>query len=321
MALTQPGYGFAVLILFAVIGVAAWLWPRRRRSTAGALPLASTARIRALPRFAHLVRARVRWLLVESLALGVAALGVAVLASGPVSAETINAQRSNRDIVLCLDVSGSMSEVDRDVINSFADLAVELDGERIGFVLFDASAVTIFPLTDDAAYIAQHLRETGETLGSAAVAGTRVGDLGSSLVGDGLASCLQRFDQGETQRSRTVVLATDNQVAGTALFSVEDAVQRALERDVLVFGVVPADNSVAATDDLSAALAPTGGEVLLLGPQPDLSSITRAVEASQRSAMDGIARSEAVPLVWPGVALSLLGVLGASLAHRRRATP
>ncbi len=319
MALTQPWYGVAVLILFAVVGLVALLWPRRRRSTTGALPLASAARIRALPRFAQLARARVRWLMIESCALAVAGFGVALLAAGPVSAETITEQRSNRDIVLCLDVSGSMSQVDRDVINSFADLAGELEGERIGFVLFDASAVTIFPLTDDAAYISQYLRETGETLGGGQVAGTRVGDLGSSLIGDGLASCLQRFDQTEAKRSRTVVLATDNQVAGTPLFSVADAVQRAVERDVLVFGIVPSDNSVAATDDLSTTLAPTGGDVLLLGPQPDLSSITRAVEAAQKSVMDGRARSEAVPLVWPGAALALLGVAGASLAHRRRA--
>lgn len=319
MALTQPWYGVAVLLLFAVMGLLAWLWPHRRRSTAGALPLASAARIRALPRFVQLARARVRWLLIECTALAVAGFGVALLAAGPVSAETITEQRSNRDIVLCLDVSGSMSQVDRDVINSFADLAGELEGERIGFVLFDASAVTIFPLTDDAAFISQYLRETGETLGSGQVAGTRVGDLGSSLIGDGLASCLQRFDQTDSARSRTVVLATDNQVAGTPLFSVDDAVKRAVERDVLVVGIVPSDNSVAATDDLSATLAPTGGEVLLLGPQPDLSSITRAVEASQKSVMDGLARSEAIPLVWPGAALALLGVAGATLAHRRRA--
>ncbi len=319
MALTQPWYGVAVLLLLALVGLAAWLWPRRRPSMKHALPLASAARIRTLPRFVQLARARVRWLVIESCALAMAGCGVALLAAGPVSAETINEQRSNRDIVLCLDVSGSMSQVDRDVINSFADLAAELDGERIGFVLFDASAVTIFPLTDDAAYIAQHLRETGENLGTGRVAGTRVGDLGSSLIGDGLASCLQRFDQDDTQRSRTVVLATDNQVAGTPLFSVADAAQRAVERDVLVFGIVPADNSVAATEDLTATLAPTGGDVLLLGPQPDLSSITRAVEASQQSVMDGRARSEAVPLVWPGAGLALLGIIGASLAHRRRA--
>ncbi len=319
MALTQPWYGVAVLVLFAVIAAVAWLWPRRRRSAANALPLANAARIRALPRFIQIARARVRWLVIESCALALAGLGVALLASGPVTADTINEQRSNRDIVLCLDVSGSMSQLDRDIINSFADLAGELEGERIGFVLFDSSAVTIFPLTDDAAYIAQHLRETGETLGSGQVAGTRVGDLGSSLIGDGLASCLQRFDQSDTQRSRTVVLATDNQVAGTPLFSVADAAQRAVERDVLVFAVVPSDNSVAATEDLTATLAPTGGDVLLLRPQPDLSSITRAVEASQKSVMDGRARSEAVPLVWPGAVLALLGVFGATLAHRRRA--
>ena len=319
MALTQPWYGLAVLVLLAAVGLAAWFWPSRRRPLKGALALASAARIRSLPRFADLVRARLRWLVIEACCLAVAGAGVALLAARPVSSETIAEERSNRDIVLCLDVSGSMARVDRDVIASFADLAADLDGERIGFVLFDSSAVTVFPLTDDAAYIREHLTRTGDNLGSGQVAGTRVGDLGSSLIGDGLASCLQRFDQGDARRSRTVVLATDNQVAGTPLFSVADAAERAVERDVLVFGIVPSDNSVGATDDLTATLRGTGGDVLLLGPQPDLSSITRAVEAQQRAVMTGRARSQAVPLVWPGALIALLGLAGASLAHRRRA--
>lgn len=318
MALTQPWYGVAVLIALAVVGLTAWLWTGRRRASSGALSLASAARIRSLPRFTQLARARLRWLAVESCCLAVAGCGVALLAAGPVSARTINEELSNRDIVLCLDVSGSMAQVNQAVIASYANLAAALDGERIGFVLFDASAVTVFPLTDDADYIQQHLTETAETLGAGRVAGTRVGDLGSSLIGDGLASCLQRFDKADAQRSRTVVLATDNQVAGTPLFSVTDAADRAREKDVMVHGIVPADNSVAATDDLTTALETTGGGVMLLGPQPDVSSITAAVESQQRTAIAGRARSQSVSLVWPGVAAGLAGLAGAALAHRRR---
>lgn len=318
MALTQPWYGLAVLVLLTAVGLAAWLWPGRRRTPSGALPLSGAARIRALPRFTQLARIRLRWLVIESCCLAVAGTGIALLAAGPVSATTINEERSNRDIVLCLDVSGSMSPVNRAVIASFTNLAAELDGERIGFVLFDSSAVTVFPLTDDASYIQQHLEETSETLDGGRVAGTRVGDLGSSLIGDGLASCLQRFDQADVSRSRTVVLATDNQVAGTPLFSLSDAAARARERDTLVYGIVPSDNSVAATDDLTDQLKLTGGDVMLLGPQPDVSTITRAVESQQRAVMAGRARSQAVPMVWPGTALALVGLAGAALAHRRR---
>ena len=318
MALTQPWYGVAVLVVFAAVALAAWLWPRKRRTPSGALPLAGAARIRALPRFTQLARGRLRWLVIESCCLAIAGTGIALLAAGPVSATTINEERSNRDIVLCLDVSGSMSPVNRAVIASLTNLAAELDGERIGFVLFDSSAVTVFPLTDDASYIQQHLEETSETLDGGRVAGTRVGDLGSSLIGDGLASCLQRFDQADVSRSRTVVLATDNQVAGTPLFSLSDAAARARERDTLVYGIVPSDNSVAATDDLTDQLKLTGGDVMLLGPQPDVSTITRAVESQQRAVMAGRARSQAVPMVWPGTALALAGLAGAALAHRRR---
>ena len=40
------------------------------------------------------------------------------------------------------------------------------------------------------------------------VEGTKEG--GTSLIGDGLASCAMRFDDGERRRSRSIVFATDN---------------------------------------------------------------------------------------------------------------
>ena len=77
MALTQPWYGLAVLVLLVAVGLTAWLWPGRRRSAKGALRLANTARIRSLPRFTQLARARLRWLVIESCCLAVAGAGVA----------------------------------------------------------------------------------------------------------------------------------------------------------------------------------------------------------------------------------------------------
>ena len=61
--------------------------------------------------------------------------------------------------MLCLDVSGSMSEVDVEVLSVFEELLDGFEGERIGLTIFNSSPVQIFPLTDDYEFIRGHLRE------------------------------------------------------------------------------------------------------------------------------------------------------------------
>ena len=55
--------------------------------------------------------------------------------------------------MLCLDVSGSMIAYDAAVLEVFEQLTEEFTGERISMVVFNASAVTYFPLTNDYDYI------------------------------------------------------------------------------------------------------------------------------------------------------------------------
>lgn len=318
MALMYPLLGLAVLLALAGAAALAW-WSSTRERPAGALLVDGTDRIRSLPRFRELSRRHRRWALVETLALAVAGAGVALLAARPVDASSLADERSNRDVVLCLDVSGSMAPVVSDVMAAFADLAADLDGERIALVWFDSTAVTMFPLTDDAGYIATQLDGLRSELDGTPVAGTQVGEVGSSLVGDGLASCLQRFDHLDASRSRTVVLATDNQVSGRPLFTLADAVARAAEDEVLVYGITPSDNTVAATNELEDDVATTGGDVLLLGPRTPLQEITGAVEATQSAALPGPPRSDPEDILWPGALLVCVGTVGAGLARRRRA--
>ena len=60
---------------------------------------------------------------------------------------------TSRDIMLCLDVSGSMVEYNRSVLEQFGRLLENFDGERVGLTIFNASAVTVFPLTTDYGFI------------------------------------------------------------------------------------------------------------------------------------------------------------------------
>ena len=61
--------------------------------------------------------------------------------------------------MLCLDVSTSMNELDAIVLRQFTELAAGLRGDRIGLTIFNGSAITVFPLTDDSEFIAATLDE------------------------------------------------------------------------------------------------------------------------------------------------------------------
>lgn len=312
---------WALLGAAAVVTVA--LLPRllhRRRTpgpAAGSLPVAHLDRIRRLPRYQHLARSAVcatRWALVGAVLTG---LGVVILLARPTVTSTGPGVGHHRDIILCLDVSGSMAQTNRDVIATYLDLASRLDGERLGLVVFDAAAVTVFPLTDDADFIAEHIAAVESQL-EAVIPGTRLDGTGTSLIGDGLASCTQRFDALDAQRSRTIVLATDNQVFGRPLFTVADAARRAADASVMVFGVVPGDNSVAATEDLRDALRTTGGDVLLLTPDRRAeATIEEAVQSQERVATHRPPQPRRQALDAPGLVLCLLGGALLVLSHRR----
>lgn len=317
MALILPWAGLAVGLLAVTLLLAAWFWPQRFRA-AGGVPFATARRLRALPRFRQLVRRQLRWLLLETAALLVAIAGLALLIARPVEARPWEQARGNRDIMLCLDVSGSMAPVDKEVLRSYARLAEQLEGERIGLTMFDASGVTIFPLTDDSAYIRDQLAHAEQEINEGEVIGTRVGDSGTSLIADGLIGCLERFDHRDKRRSRTVVFATDNQTSGQALYTLEEAFTQAHRDGALVFGVVPIDNSATATEELAQATRQTGGDVLPLAPDADVTAISDAVARTERTALTRQPRLESEELTWPGVALALMGLALAALARHWR---
>jgi hypothetical protein len=110
--------GSGVLALVLVV--------RRLRRAASAVPIAHSERLTALPGYRRLLR-RYRVMLIASLVLVVIAVGASgLLASRPVNASVQNPDRFNRDIVLCLDVSGSMIDYDSDLIGQFEELARRL---------------------------------------------------------------------------------------------------------------------------------------------------------------------------------------------------
>lgn len=232
-------------VVALVLGVVFWLLLRHRRRRPAAVPVAHTERLTALPGYtAALRRYRVTLAAALALVLGlVVALGVAAARLTSVSA--LDPQKKNRDIILCMDVSGSMLSFNAEVVDVFERLARGFDGERIGMVIFNSSAVQVFPLTDDYEFVAEQLATAGKAFDFSSsdiefFAGTFTGT-GSSLIGDGLATCVNSFDQKGRPRTRSVVLSTDNRLAGRPLYTLTESAELARRDGIRVYGLNPAE--------------------------------------------------------------------------------
>ena len=316
----------------AVTAVGIWLAFRPDpRGKARRRPVANADRLTALPEYQAALRRHRRWLAVAAVAGGTLVVSTAAAAARPAELTTIRPEQRNRDIVLCLDASGSMSSADSAVVDVFAELAREFDGERIGLTVFDSTAVQVFPLTDDYEYVQEQLKLArgafdGEAGSSGFLDGTWSGR-GSSLIGDGLASCVQGFpdtedrpdhpDQGGPQRSRSLVLATDNFLSGEPIFTLEKAGALAQEKNVRVYALNPGDFDYGTAGGqpgalLRAAAEATGGAYYSLDSPDAVAGIVRTVQQTEAAAMQGAPRA----VVWdrPDLPLAVALVSGLVLA-------
>ncbi|MGO1173429.1 MAG: vWA domain-containing protein, partial [Actinomycetaceae bacterium] len=235
-------------------------------------------------------------------------LAVTVLASGalaarPVDRDVRHEELTNRDIVLCLDVSGSMIEFDAEILAEFQELVSSFDGERIALNIWNSTTRVVFPLTDDYALVNEELEHGAEVLGAygglgstdwesidAYMRGTMsTTSMSSSLIGDGLANCVQSFDLTDDERSRSVVLATDNEIAGDPVYTLEEAAALAQERDVTVHGLYASTMGAISggpRDEYESTVLEHGGVFYELGDADAVPAIVDQVQAQQEAELD-----------------------------------
>ena len=286
----------------AVVAIALGLFLGLRRGghadPADAARIARAERLRALPSFREaLIRRTVA--LTGILAIGViTVIAAGVVAARPMSSQTIQPVNTSRDIMLCLDVSGSMTEVDVEVLSVFEELLEGFEGERIGLTIFNSSPVQIFPLTDDYDFIRGHLETMMQSFDYVDEipehwVGTLNGN-GASLIGDGLAACTMGFDRPDDQRSRSVIFATDNEINGASIVTLEEAAAFAASKDVRVFALNPVQGKDAdVSAELTAAAEATGGAAFGLRDTTTVADIVEQVQEQDATELRGEAQ-----IVW-----------------------
>lgn len=290
----------AIAVVVVAVGIGLFLGLRRRGHSHAAetARISRAERLRQLPSFREALLRRVL-ALTGILALGaVAVITAGVVAARPMSSQTIQPVNTSRDIMLCLDVSGSMTEVDVEVLSVFEELLDGFEGERIGLTIFNSSPVQIFPLTDDYEFIRRHLESIKSSFDYVDEipehwVGTLNGN-GASLIGDGLAACTMGFDRPDDERSRSVIFATDNEVNGASIVTLQEAAAYASSKDVRVFALNPVQGKDAdVSAELSAAAEATGGAAFGLRDTTTVSDIVTQVQEQEATALRGEAQ-----IVW-----------------------
>lgn len=219
--------------LLLLLALAAVVWARRRSGRRGAFLYSSVNLVKSI---VGLQRGgvgqaldRLRWV---SLALFVAALARPQLAEGEAKVKS-----SGVDIVVALDLSGSMAAEDfqlngrdvnrlviaKDVIGKFVE---KRSSDRIGLVVFAGGAYVAAPLTLDHDYLLENLERV---------------DLGliedGTAIGSGISAALNRLKDLQA-KSKLIILMTDGQNnAGKVPPKTAAEAAKALEVRVYTIGV------------------------------------------------------------------------------------
>lgn len=222
LSFAQPA-AFGLLLLIPLM--LWWSWRQRKRAHP-ALRLSTGS---GLSHVAPSWRARLRPVQTVLRVIAVAALSIA-LARPQSSSVSENVSSEGIDIVLAMDVSGSMLAEDfkpnrieaaKKVATEFVD---DRPGDRIGLVIFGGESFTQCPVTIDHSVLQQQ------------IAGLKSGVLADgTAIGNGLATAVDRI-RTANGKSRVIILLTDG-VNNTGNVSPELALEIAKTYKVRVYTI------------------------------------------------------------------------------------
>ncbi len=303
------------LVVAAVLLLLMW-WARRphRRRPDDALLVAHTDRLKSLPRYADLLRSRRISAQLLVLAALVVVVGTTLVLVRPQQSELQQRDARNRDLMLCLDASGSMDDDNLAVVREVRRIVDDLRGDRVGMVIWSSAAVLVFPLTDDSDFVLAQL-----DIAERALSGTPGGFFagvdtlgGGSLIGDGLVSCVQRFDDPTADRTRAVLLSSDNAPLGKRVYPLPEAARYAAEQEVRVYGLgapeLGSPRRARARAEFAAAVEDTGGILSLLGEDGATDRIVERIDDLEKTRTKEPPRSVSFDAPRTGLLISSLGV-------------
>jgi len=284
------------VIVFGVLAVSAICFllyrynKKRMHEFSDGLRAANTQKLRSSQLYKELVKQYhiLRTVLIVGLILCM--IMSVVLISRPFKTKDVVNGVKKRDIIICMDVSYSLYDLNSEITDYLKGVVKGLEGDRIGISIFNTSSVTYVPLTDDYEYVSQKLDELNEYFAlqkeifenfydkydymsdmtedeqekfyeldeklAYFEAGTlyRADSKGSSLIGEGLGSALYSFPYiGESERTRVIIMCTDNELNEfyPQIMNLDDASEACKNNNTTVFGIFPSEDKFYLPEEFS----------------------------------------------------------------------
>ena len=303
-----------------------WLAPpHRERVPALRFPffrrIAETARAEPGPGAVVLARGRLQ------MAAAIAAWCLTVLAVAQPErvGEPVEITRSARDVVLAIDISGSMDARDfatpdgerkqrlaavRDVVRGFVE---RRDGDRMALIVFGSKAYVQAPLTEDLGTIVDLLDRT-----EVGMAGPHTA-LGDAI---GLATCT--FDASDIE-PRLLLLLSDGTDTASRMSPV-NAAEIARDKGVAIFTVAVGDPQATGEERVDLATlkdvaARTGGQTFFAGDEAALDQVYQRIDELAPREVETLSWRPRQSLAHIPLAVAALIVAGAVAALHLGARP
>ncbi|GAB5452336.1 MAG: VWA domain-containing protein [Halioglobus sp.] len=222
----------------------------------------------------------------------------------------VEQQRSGRDLMVAVDLSGSMETQDfelpgQDNINRLEavkrvlrELAAQRDSDRLGLIVFGSAAYLQTPFTDDHKVWAQLLEETD------------IGMAGQSTVlGDAIGLAIKLFRENDSD-NRVLIVLTDGNDTGSRVPPV-DAAKVAAAYDIRIYTIAIGDPEAAGEEALDMETIQrlsdvTGGQDFQALDQAQLEAAYAAIAELEPNLYETVSFRPRRSLHWLPVGVALL---------------
>lgn len=321
-------YPLAIILGFIIIIGCLFIKKKKEKYKTG-VKLANSSFVRELPYFQKKLKEYKLFINITKVICLLSIIMASIMLARPFTTKNVSDEEYNRDIFLCMDVSASVDELNLELIENLKDTVRSLKGERFGISVFNTSSVTLVPLTDDYEYVLDVLDEMKKSLqytmdkdldifstpdylytASYLANGTDIGyeERGSSLIGDGLATCVYNFAKEDKNRTKIIIMSTDNSLAGDPLLTLKEAASLSKKEGVIVYGIGIEKMNEKDQADYENAVAITGGKYYA-GKTSLVKNIVSDIEKTSKSLLKkkGEVKETDVPTI-PFILLLLLGI-------------
>lgn len=320
-------YPFAILIIIVILIFVLVIKNKKDDKYKNGIKVANTQYIKSIPYYKEIVKKHKFFSAIVICFAIISIIFSSILIARPVTSKVTEETKYSRDIFLCMDVSTSVNDLNENLVSKLKDTVKNLQGDRVGISIFNTSSTLIVPLTDDYDYVLDTLENLQEALKvnneadyknkdfyylqQYIRAGTLVGnpERGSSIISDGLASCVYNFPDLNESRSRIIIFSTDNEMSGEPIITLSEAAELCREKNITVYPIAPSSVKKSDLEGLENVAKVTGGEVYTETTSNTTTSIVKNINEKAKSVTKTSVKKDKVDVPFIPFAILVCSIL------------